>query len=351
MSSYKNQHTVPQTYLKSWENSNNQNLVWYYNNLTKTYCQTNVDKILYEYYMYSLTLKEDLSIYEKHFLAKADFIDIFIPLKNYIVKYNDQVLNQLDDFADNYVYFEDWIIFDKNQKQISQSNKIHLQKRIYTAKSQRLEKKLSEIENKWGGVKTKIEKVCVYYINNTPISKHQNILSHEDLEYLKLFVDLQYSRTPKLYDTYLQTGKLIMNLECFDFILKKEPEIPARAAYLKMIDRGLKTNQFLIGQPLKNFNIKLLIASENQYFLTSDNPVFKIEDDNFNGVIQQKGIYIPITPKIIAVLFGKDNRLIVTKNIPDEIINSINQQIINNSQKGFISFTELKDTKYNKVNR
>lgn len=348
MGAYKNQHTVPQTYLKSWEDPNNQNLVWYYDNSNKFYQSTRVDKIIYEYYMYSLTLKEDLSVFENHFLTQNDFIDIFKSIKNYIVKYNGLILDRINDFADNYLYFEDWIIFNKGGKQISESNKIDLRIRILNAKSHRLEKKFSLIENKWDGVKTKIKNLCHYYINNTSISEHQNILYSKDIEFLKLFVDLQYSRTPKLYDTFLQTGKLIMDLDCFDFIINKEPEIPARAAFLKMIDRGLESNHFLIGQGLEKFNIRFLIASESQYFLTCDMPVFKIQNEYFNGVLQQKGVYMPITPKIIAVLFGRDNQLTVTKNVSDEVINSINQQIMNNSQKGFVSSFELNDTGFNK---
>jgi hypothetical protein len=129
MSSYKHQHTSPQTYLKSWENPKNHNLIWYYNKSNQTYYNAKISKILYEYYMYSLTLKEDLSILERHYLTKNDFNDIFKPLNIYSVIYKGSVLNKVDDFADNYLFFSDWLIFDKNDKQISDSNKNDLKKK------------------------------------------------------------------------------------------------------------------------------------------------------------------------------------------------------------------------------
>jgi hypothetical protein len=147
---------------------------------------------------------------------------------------------------------------------------------------------------------------------------------------------------------FLQTSENIMNMDIFDFIINKEPEIPARASFLKMMDKGLKTDQFLLASILKDTNIKLLIANQQQSFLTSDIPVFAVKDDYYGEILQQTGIYMPITPKIIVVLFGKDNQLLVSKNLSDEIINSINEQIINNSQKGFISSIELEDKRFTK---
>lgn len=189
MGEYKYQHYVPQTYLNSWIDDNNQ--LYLYD--SKTNCLIKACKpsnILGEKNLYTKTVNELLACTDE------DIKNIFECLKDYNVYINNEKLENEQEYARQYFDFDNWIIKGKDGRLVSKKK---LKNTIEQIRILAIEKNWKIYEDGWN----ELLKALQEGIN-------KGNLTIKEIKGLKDFIIYQQWRTKDNIDNYKQIIDLIL---------------------------------------------------------------------------------------------------------------------------------------------
>lgn len=329
MSEYKKQHYVPETYLNAWQDETGK-LYQYDKNSNKLMTHSYARNLLYKKYLYTKTV-DDIPI-----LSQEEKKQIFSCLNDYDIYYNhDGIKKHLEDFndyADYYYDFDNWDIL-KTNGQIT--DKESLKKEIKNKKINKIEVNWKCIENDWDELMKDIN----YIVNNKPSS-----LNNIHREKLIEFMVVQSYRTlmslkkiKELYEYFLAFLKLdnYLDEEYFNNITESFGEM----YFKKQMELYQEGKEGIISHDIKlykNNSCITFIKSIGKDFISSDNPVFTINDANFyNG--KYNAIYFPITPNLMIALCRGNNRKYSIIEMKYQKVRKFNKKIKDNSFKYYIT--------------
>lgn len=325
MGEYKYQHYVPQTYLNSWVDDNNQ--LYLYDN--KTNCLIKACKpsnILWEKDLYTKTVNELLACTDE------DIRNIFECLKNYNVYINNKKLENEQEYARQYFDFDNWIIIGKDGRRVSKKK---IKNAIEQVRILTIEKNWKMYEDGWNELLKAIQEGI-----------NKGNLTISEIDSLKDFIICQQWRTKDNVDNYKQIIDQILciisikdnlNNEDYEKILDEY----ARCFFLKKLDefqnKNIENYILKVRKALDMLHIVFYKSTGNESFITSDKPVFIIDDnDSFmNG--KMNGLYFPITPKLLCAMYRGEVNKYTVSDMPDNILKCINKLIIAKSKKFYIS--------------
>lgn len=327
MSGPKAHHYVPRVYLRAWEDVSNK--VWVYNKVDNLlFRHSTVETIMEETYFYALSIDKSLA------LSNDDLEEIFAPLKELNVSLEDKKLSKLAEFRDNFIDFDKWIITRSDGTNV---RKPKIYNDITEKKIKRLEYGWDIIENNWGTTRRKIINL---------VNANATLLDKSTKEEIIMFIVAQEWRVPTAIDYF---EDLIRELSPYFDKIETQEYSPykefAQAYFYKSIEKfqqgdqekGVGKEREIISQNLQFIFAK---AVGKKKFYTSDNPVFTIINNGFsNG--KYNGIYMPITPEIIAIgVRGKEDFIRIV-NLDDATVEMINNELIKATNEKYISSCEI----------
>lgn len=320
---YRNQHYVPQVYLKAWTDNSGQ--LFLYNKDKTLNKHSETEKVLYSPHLYTRTALDSL------ILTDDDIDIIFGRLKEYVIKFNGVIIDSIYELAKQYELFDEWEILNSDG---TQAKKKKIKHEIDQAKITTTERRWDQIENNWIILKDRIERT---------VTARKGGLSRTDIEQLYNFMIAQRWRTPQSIHFYSELINPLLNSlkEQFDDETYKEIMNEYSGAYFKKAimryqDRDEKSHIVKEIELIKECTVVFYIVENEHHFHTSDNPVFIITDSNFyNGKFN--GMYFPLTPSILCAIYKGDSKEYNIQSMPSELICDFNQLIIANSNKYFIS--------------
>jgi hypothetical protein len=322
MGEYKYQHYVPQTYLNSWLDDNNQ--LYLYD--SKTNCLIKACKpsnILGEKNLYTKTVNELLACTDE------DIKNIFECLKDYNIYINNEKLENEQEYARQYFDFDNWIIKGKDGRLVSKKK---LKNTIEQIRILTIEKNWKMYEDGWNELLKALQE---------GIDKGN--LTIKEIKGLKDFIICQQWRTKDNIDNYKQIIDLILCVLKDDLKDDYEKILDeyARCYFLKKLDEfqnGNKENHILkVRKALDKLHIVFYKSTGNESFITSDKPVFIIDDNDSFMKGKMNGLYFPITPKLLCAMYrGEANKYTVT-DMPENTVRLINNLIKTKSKEFYIS--------------
>nr|WP_222591807.1 DUF4238 domain-containing protein [Paenibacillus xylanexedens] len=327
---YRNQHYVPQAYLKAWTDSSDKLYILNKNKSLHKYSKT--DNILYSPNLYTRTVSDEL------ILTTEDIESVFGKLKDYIIKINGVIIDDINEYANQYAFFDNWEIFNKDGTLASKKKIKH---EIDTIRITTTEHRWDQIENGWNKLKEKIENF---------IFEKKETLSSNDLNQLHNFIVAQEWRTPKSIQYYrdmiseeVERNKIHFT-EQYGEISAQMIDQYALAYFKKILMRYQdKDENSHIIKEIKlagQYTIVFYVTESENYFYTSDNPVFTLIDKEFHDSMFN-GKYFPVTPRILCAIYKGDPNEIVVRTMGIELLKEFNELIIENSQNHFISQLEI----------
>lgn len=323
-------HYVPRTYLRAWQD--NENKIWVYKKEDNSLLRhSTVETVLGENHFYSLGTD--------NFMAQSqdDLKEIFKPLDTLRVTYNNNELKTLEQYRDFYYEFDKWDITRLDETPVS---KKRLRSEIERIKIKRLESGWDIIENRWADLRAKIEE---------SINLKESKLDTDDIEYLEMFMAGQEWRTPASIEQY---KALMMEIEpiaeMFKDIKEYEPDALeefATSLFLKNIGRFQENDTsgaILRGydKAKETLSFMFIKAIGTERFLTSDNPVFNIIDNSFEGG-KYNGQYMALSPEIIIGRYKGDNKTVGFTTSNDYMVIQLNKKIIQNTYKMYVSSCKI----------
>ncbi|GGN91498.1 DUF4238 domain-containing protein [Saccharibacillus kuerlensis] len=327
---YRNQHYVPQAYLKAWTDSNDKLYVLNKNKSIHKHSKT--DSILYSPNLYTRTVRDEL------ILTPEDIESIFGKLKDYIIKINGVIIDDINEYANQYAFFDKWEIFNKDE---TLARKKQIKHEIDTVRITTTEHRWDQIENRWNELKEKIEKF---------IFEKKETLSSNDLNQLHNFIVAQKWRTPKSIQYYrdMISEEIERNevqfVEQYGEISEEAIDQFALAYFKKKLmgyqDKDEKSHIIKEIELAGQYTIVFYVTESENYFYTSDNPVFTLIDAEFHNSMFN-GMYFPVTPRILCAICKGDPNEIIVGTMGIELLEEFNELIIKNSQNYFISLLEI----------
>lgn len=326
-SEYTNQHYVPQTYLKNWEDDSQ--LLWLFNKVDDSLKFPNgvtKDKIFYQKNLYTKTNNNN------PILTKKDKEEKFKILHEFNISYNGKELTTIDDYFNNYHDFSNWCITKKDGSTPSYKK---IKRIIEEYKSRDIEQNWSTIENNWDTLCCDIIK-CINI--KSPLQEYQKLG-------LITFMIIQLMRNPIMVDFYRY---LIKNNDCFKILT--DNTVPEEfldfdeslfKSFIQRFQRREPNNpiQIIINRTFTNGYLHFYVANKVK-FITSDNPVLILKGKKFRNSLYN-GLLFPLTPNILVRIEDTDSKNLKSYskiNIPDKFVTDINYLLKQNSINQYISF-------------
>lgn len=352
----KNQHFVPQVYLKAWETT-----VYSLKEPTKpfngVYKYTkhdlilgdgcNKNNILAKNHTYTidgnfLFLIKDLPEVEKEFLSKLKDIISRRKIKCF---YKDKELVRDKDYIDNLLNVENWEFRKIDNSKVKQRAVIN---EIKDIRCYCIETKFdSFMEKKW-------ENVLNNMLSVFPMKRGEGQLevrlNKENIEDMLTMLALMMCRNPA-FELY---GLFDWATEFLSDVFKPWDDVNEKNKYLSEMRKGLWLTHIYRGlfQDSKGFveiftnsaseqlGIMVLRVRDNSEgsFITSDNPV--VHCNCILHTQDKRGIYFPLTPRVLLFI-GKNTdgciEDVIFRTVKNNDIRSINQIILNGSTKQIVS--------------
>lgn len=283
----KNQHYVPQFYLKRWGDNNKK--INALNKQTSKIENEAIKNIMSEDFFYEI---KPLTQKDKNFVL-------------YIISKSENVQHKkfLEDFAQS--YFSIGEAKDSATIDLASGKSIDAK----SCKQVGIEDLFSKIESRGANVIQKI------------INKDKNWLSKDNSKYdLLIFMGLQYTRTKYMRKKYKRTVRKMKKYGDYsDALLNIVSILMGLESITSFIKRGCKITLLEIQGTKKNF-------------ITSDNPVINISS-NWKKEIK---MYFPISPIMALLIEENDKDSFLTEKIKDENkIEKYNQKIYDSSSMIF----------------
>jgi len=119
----------------------------------------------------------------------------------------------------------------------------------------------------------------------------------------------------------------------------------ARCFFLKKLGEFQSRNEenhiLKVRKSLDKLHIVFYKSTGSTRFITSDKPVFIIDDNDclMNG--KMNGLYFPITPKLLCAMYRGEANKYTVMDMPENIIKYINKLIITKSKEFYISSIKI----------
>lgn len=332
MAEYKRQHFVPQSYLKSWEDSSGR--IWLYRKKDEDLIKSSsVDSSLFLKDFYTLGTNELLA------LSNDDLEYLFSGLTDKRIWLNGKKIDSYEKLIENYSLNKEWEIYDFNNMKLSTKKIIN---EIEGKRILRLEKGWHQIENTWNEL---CENVSLF-VNGDLTNIGNNVK-----ESLIDFIIGQMWRVPKTEERVFDLihnlfTKLEIpvdgNIEFFNELMKEL----SRTYFLKNVDKFQnRSSEFVFNEMYEKFHnytqFVFYKAIGRKKFYTSDNPVFiNINPDFLKGKFN--GLFFPISPDVLLVVYkGNKESIDVVAELTENTVRKINRKIVNNSFRKFVVNKEL----------
>lgn len=330
MVEYKKQHYVPETYLKAWEDETGK-LYKYEKDSNKLITHSAARKVLFKKDLYTKTI-DDLPI-----LNDEEKKQIFSCLNDYSIYYNHngikKCLKSFNDYENYYYDFDNWYIIE-NTGQVVDNEK--LKKEINKHRN-------TDIETDWHYIEDILPDLIqeINYI----VNKKQDSLTILHREKLIEFMILQKNRTlytlnkiEELAGVLLGSFKNDFGQENFKELIQKNSSM----FFKKQIALYQKSKKGIISDEIKlykKYGSIIFMKSIGKDFISSDNPVFHINDSNFYKG-KYNAVYFPITPKLMIALCrgsSPNNYKYIIGEINYQKVRKFNKKIKDNSFKYYIT--------------
>jgi hypothetical protein len=242
------------------------------------------------------------------------------------------------DFINN---IQSYVIYDENGKLLNKGAKNGLTQQIKTRKLTQIEDCFSQIDNSWIDILEKTRTISL---------SPGVVCSVEWRDKIERYLLCQYIRNPNMPSEIEELINTVLDLRPIQGILQL---IPNGIEKFKTYYRRGKSIEFSEPQPVfkdlpstikkyseifESMTYTILRAPTDCSFITSDSPItFFTKAQNFS-----KGVYFPITPKIMLFMVRINGLQNYKKNIYVEDISScttkyINDIILQNANKILIS--------------
>ena len=303
MSIVKRQHYVWRHYLRPWADKES---IWAYLKETDKIIKSDLMGVAQEKYFYKLV---DFTAEEEAFLVK------------YIEHSSPSLVKDL-----NFDFLRLFTSTGKLKKQLDATTNPAVDKDKYAEEIRKLEINLMEIGH--GKMEALGQKLLAY-------RSLDDLKSLEEKDYLFeaiMFLCFQYFRTKSMRKSALQS-----------FV---------GGLYEVLADKSWNILSYVTATTLaKNIaldpNIKFIFIENDtaNHFITSDQPVFNILNDqtNENGEVTHLEFYYPISPKHALTIHFRDDQVdkFVSKIADDTMINYFNKKVFDNAD--FFVFADTKD--------
>lgn len=192
-----------------------------------------------------------------------------------------------------------------------------------------LEEMLSEIENNWKLICEKLKLFRNNYLSSNDKEKCVKEYLNPIWHYIENFVNILYIRNNEFRDSVHEYTKPIKDISYSIFENFNIINNMVETHYKNTLKQALLKEYSIF----KTFNINLYLLNDNQNVILPLNYVRIIENTEIDGILLQSAIYIPLTPQIIAIVYGEHSNLItINHNLLDEYVNAINKCLIYNSK-------------------
>lgn len=331
MSIPRRHHYVPQVYLQRWEDS--KKLLWIYDLQNKTVSHRNKRRVLFEDYLYSITLREFnlLTIEQKEFFVA--------PLKEYKVFLNGKELEP-SEIVENLSSYDRFQI-KKDGSFIKPRHKAALFDEIINGKHPLIEHKFGAIEQQWQSTADFFDEYRRMVIAQNVILPSADIFM-QHCNHLLEFALATYTRNPY---------NIIRSIERFE--AEKNANVQndeCRQVFEAIQLKYLNGEQKLFN--MEKYDIHCIFAAPGYRFLTSDNPVcirpIFIENLNFVGVF-----WFPISPYTLVSLSEKNRCSVLNRAlnishylITGESVQMFNKHICENAANIIVSSALIEDPRF-----
>lgn len=319
---YEFQHYVPRTYLEAWHNKDGKLKV--YKKGTESHFFRSPNSILGENDYYTINTNSLLALNEK------DKEEIFGMLNNYSIKLDGERLRSIDEYVQNYYRFDEWCIRNLHGEN---ADKQILKETIDSKRILDIEKGWQNFENDWKQIREEIIKTIEDRTYNLDINVSAKIINY--IASQKFRNNTKKDEYREIIDSLFNFFKESMTDSEYDQIVDEFTS----AYFLKSVRRfqGDDKNSVLIKEQelMKQLHIVLYTAVQKKKFLTSDNPVFLIQDKKFYKG-KYSGLYFPITPNVLLALYKGDTYTYTRSVMPTNMLRRVNRRIIENSNRFYI---------------
>lgn len=332
MSIPRKHHYVPQVYLQRWEDS--KRLLWIYNLHTATISHQSKRSVLYEDYLYALTLREFnlLTIEQKEFFVA--------PLKEYQVFLDGKNLDP-SEIVENLSFYDKFQIRKKDGSFIKPRHKAALLEEIINGKHPLIEHKFGAIEQQWQLTADFFDEYRQLVIFQNKILPSPGIVM-QHCNHLLEFVLATYTRNPY---------NIIRSIERFE----TEKNIKVQNKERRRVFETIQL-EYLNGKRkmfnMDEYDIHCIFAAPGYRFLTSDNPVcirpIFVENMDFVGIV-----WFPVSPHTLISLSKKDSYSLLDHAmhishylITGKSVQTFNKYICENAANIIVSSEFIKDSRF-----
>ena len=331
MSELEYQHIVPRTYFKPWENPNSNRKL---NIVNKTTGEVKPKSSKREFGIkdfYTITI-------DNYFIFNEEDKEIaYKPLLEYDIEFENRKLISIEDFHKNIGMFEEWLICDKEENEVSNGEVYQILKSIRILE---LEKNWNlKAENNWN---TTIQKIVSSI-------KAKKSLTNVEYNFLYLFLASQKIRTKKFKDKFIVNPindvlTSVLNMpddinerkqvenefdKMFDSLFKK---------IIRDFQEGNNNNKSVeaVNNYIEKFSM-IFYYNDNKSFYTSDNPIIEDVEESFPS--KYKGQIFPLTPHLIVIGYkgNKMDNQYQVQELSDDEVDKVNDLIINNAIEKYIT--------------
>lgn len=158
------------------------------------------------------------------------------------------------------------------------------------------------------------------------------IINGNDYNNLLIFISFQYIRTKKMKERLL-------------YSIKKKGYYKEKYWIIFQIIYGF---EIAVGLAIrKKININVLVNNSKLNFLTCDNPIFNLSEDdkNTDGFVKHLHLYYPLNPKTAIIISSSNINDIIETNITEKEIKDLNRKVYNNALEN-IYYLETEDLNY-----
>lgn len=292
-------HRIPQTYMKPW--CFGKQTIHTFIKESESFEDRNIEKIMGLNYYHSV--KAGSLYYTEESLER-----IFGILDSYIIKYQDETLNDYELYNRYFYAFDSWELLHGNGNELSRKERNKLKSALQEASDDSLEKKFNQIfENNWFNLTNDL------YIRLKNINRNCNpkMISEEEYDqFIKYFImyewrsklgNAQLNEMFNVFETFIPSIDIPLSERTFKYDETSFDEIK-HAILLHHFEELLEDKGMMhkIFEIYKSTMTLAFILNPRENFITSDNPCYIC--DNIDGT---KSPILVISPSVLLVLVRK----------------------------------------------
>lgn len=302
-------HLVPQTYMRGWKHGKS----------SVYFIEKNDENIDQDWTRNTKRLAGIDHFYSRRagalFRSKKDCKKFFKPLSGYRVIFKNQTLTHPLELNDNFLDYDQWGIYTLNEIKVSEEEKQSLKIEILNIHVRDIEAGWDyHYENFWNSI---VKDLLVELVRNRNSS---SIRAVRRSELIKFMVSLEWRTSPS-HPVFMEICEKLLNLVDLSFL--KEMKIPEDNRLYSFLDTEYKEYihnillkyyfEFLnnrgpiiveANKIIDELTVELLIAPMDAEFITSDNPVCRLQDS-----ADRTEYIFPINNKVLCAIRKNSSKI------------------------------------------